>query len=103
MHRRCRRLGTEKVSSADLRTRSAERERCRNGSPVGDPPAAIAGTPTASTTCGTGASVPGCAADVLDEVSSQKHSAMSAGLVALGDGDISAMSFQPARLLDRRC
>ena len=49
-------------------------------------PAAITGTFTASTTCGTSANVPTCVADIVG----QEHAAMAAGLVALRDHRIDA-------------
>ena len=60
-------------------------------------PAAITGTFTASTTCGTSAKVPTWRREIVG----QEHAAMAAGLDALRDHGIAAVGFQPARLLDR--
>ena len=61
------------------------------------PPAAITGTFTASTICGTSANVPSCRGDVVG----QEHAAMAAGLGALRDDRVDAALLQPARLVAR--
>jgi len=51
-------LWAEQIRGADLDRRSAQSKGGGNASRVGDAPAAITGTRTASTTCGTNAMVP---------------------------------------------
>ena len=61
------------------------------------PPAAITGTLTARTICGSSANVPMLSAEVIR----QEMAAMTAGLQPLRDDRIGAVRFEPLRLLDR--
>ena len=60
------------------------------------PPAAITGSFTASTICGTSAKVPVCV-DVVG-VLGQEHAAVAARFDALRDDGVDAARFEPARL-----
>ena len=66
--------------------------------PSAMPPAAITGTRTASTTCGTSANVPTCSeASAVEE-----HAAVAAGLGTLRDDRVAAVLGEPHRLAHRR-
>ena len=66
--------------------------------PSAMPPAAITGTSTASTTCGTSAIVP----TWLSTVGAQEHAPVAARLGALGDDRVAAVIRQPLGLGHRR-